>query len=104
MIEVKVNTDKNLVEIISSGFLDVGHMRQIKEELLGAHLTKDKILLVIKEVENIDLSFLQVLHAFLKKLKSEGREFEFQWDIDEEYFRLIERSGFIADFNKISNQ
>ncbi len=104
MIEVKVNSDKNLVEIIFSGFLDISNIKQIKNELIQAHITKNKLLLIIKEVDNIDLSYLQVLHAFLKKLKIEGKEFEFQWNIDEEYFRLIEQSGFIADFNKISNQ
>jgi len=103
MVETRIDSDNNRIVITFSGFLDVSQMGVVKQELQNAHITKEYVLMSIKDVDNIDLSFLQLVHAFLLKLKKDGKEFTFQWDVEEEYFRLVEESGFIADFNKISN-
>ena len=103
MIDIKTNSSKNIVEIVSSGFLDVSNMHTIREELDRAIVSDDNVLLIIKDVDIIDMSFLQTLHAFLKKLKKEKKNISIEWDIDEENFRVIDYSGFVADFAKISN-
>lgn len=103
MVETHIDSDNNRIVLTFSGFLDVSQMEGVKQELQNAHITKEQVLLSIKDVDNIDLSFLQLVHAFLLKLKKDGKKFTFQWDVEEEYFRLVEESGFIADFNKISN-
>ena len=103
MVETRIDSDENRIVITFLGFLDVSQMGVVKQELQNAHITKEHVLLSVKDVDNIDLSFLQLVHAFLLKLKKNGKEFTFQWNVEEEYFRLVEESGFIADFNKISN-
>ncbi|RLD90677.1 MAG: hypothetical protein DRJ09_03535 [Bacteroidetes bacterium] len=104
MVEVTIDSEHQLMNVIFSGFLDVSKIESTYGELLSSHITKDEIVIVIKEVDNIDLSFLQLLHAFLLKLKKDNKTFSFQWDVEPEYFKLVEESGFIADFNKISNK
>ena len=104
MVEVTIDSEHQLMNVIFSGFLDVSNIESTYGELLSSHITKDEIVIVIKEVDNIDLSFLQLLHAFLLKLKKDNKTFSFQWDVEPEYFKLVEESGFIADFNKISNK
>ena len=103
MLEVAIDSENNFMNIIFTGFLDVSKIEALYGELLGSRITKDKVVVIIREVDNIDLSFLQLLHAFLLKLKKNNKTFSFQWDVEPEYFKLVEESGFIADFNKISN-
>ena len=103
MLEVTIDSEHQLMNIIFSGFLDVSKIESLYGEVLGSRITKDEVVIVIKEVDNIDLSFLQLLHAFLFKLKKDHKTFSFQWDVEPEYFKLVEESGFIADFNRISN-
>jgi len=104
MLEVAIDSENNFMNIIFTGFLDVSKIEALYGELLGSRITKDKVVVIIREVDNIDLSFLQLLHAFLLKLKKNNKTFSFQWDVEPEYFKLVEESGFIADFNKISNK
>ena len=104
MVDVSLDSDNNLLNIIFTGFLDVSKIETLYGELLGSRITKDKVVIIIRDVDNIDLSFLQLLHAFLFKLRKDNKTFSFQWDVEPEYFKLVEESGFIADFNKISNK
>jgi anti-anti-sigma regulatory factor len=104
MVEVSIDRENNMMNIIFNGFLDVSKIETLYGELLGSRITKDNIVVIIRDVDNIDLSFLQLLHAFLLKLKRDNKTFSFQWDVEPEYFKLVEESGFIADFNKISNK
>jgi len=104
MVEVALDSENNLMNITFTGFLDVSKIETLYGELLGSRITKDNVVIIIREVDNIDLSFLQLLHAFLLKLKKDNKTFSFQWDVDPEYFKLVEESGFISDFNKISNK
>ena len=103
MLEVTIDSEHQLMNIIFSGFLDVSKIESLYGEVLGSRITKDEVVIIIKEVDNIDLSFLQLLHALLLKLKKDHKSFSFQWDVEPEYFKLVEESGFIADFNRISN-
>ena len=103
MIDIKTNSSKNLCEIVFSGFLDISNIHTTREELDRVVVADDDVLLTIKDVDNIDMSYLQTLHAFLMKLKKEKKSISVEWHIDEEYFRIIDHSGFVADFAKISN-
>lgn len=104
MVDITIDSENNLMNIAFSGFLDVTKIESLYNEIMSSTITKDNIVIVIHQVDNIDLSFLQLLHAFLLKLKKSNKTFSFQWDVEPEYFKLVEESGFIADFNKISNK
>ncbi len=104
MVQISIDRENNLLKITFSGFLDVSKIESIYNEVTGSTITKDNVLIIIQDVDNIDLSFLQFLHAFLLKLKNNNKSFSFQWDVEPEYFKLVEESGFIADFNMISNK
>ncbi len=104
MVEVAIDRDNDSMNITFTGFLDVSKIESVYNELTGSTITKDNIVIIIRDVDNIDLSFLQLLHSLLLKLKRSKKSFSFQWDVEPEYFKLVEESGFIADFNKISNK
>ncbi len=96
MYKVDIGSFKNGYEIRFSGFLDISNIDNILEEVQDLQLGEKEVKVKIEEVETLDLSFLQVLLALKKKIEGGGR-CEVEWDINEEYERLLEVTGFKAD-------
>ncbi len=59
-----------------------------------------KIVVIQQDTDNLDISFLQLLFAWMKRMKSKGKELEFEHQLNEEYAKIVEESGFI---NAIDN-
>ncbi len=98
-LTVEINGD---VEVISfSGNLDIRNSNDLKKKMLEYKPQKEKLKIVLENTDNIDLSFMQLLFAFLKKLKQEGKELEFSQNLDKEYEKIVKESGFFDVFEKI---
>ncbi len=66
-------TDKSQVLEIS-GSLTAASSAELKKEIQGGWKKGPSLQLVIKKVENVDLSFLQVVAAALKTAQMESKE------------------------------
>ncbi len=90
MYKISTVEKKEEAVITLAGFLDISNIERIREELLNLETEKKKIVFKMVEVENIDLSFLQLLIAY----KKQHEAVRFRWEIDEEFSHLIKGSGF----------
>jgi anti-anti-sigma regulatory factor len=93
MFNVKKEKDRDLLRLVLSGFLDIGNVSAIKDELSVLGDLPQKLEVKIEQVENIDLSFLQLMVAFKKE--HPDCQITFNWDLDQEFFRIIQGAGFV---------
>jgi hypothetical protein len=47
---------------------------------------------------------MQLLFAFLKRLKEEGKTLDFSQKLDKEYEKIVKESGFLDVFEKLINE
>ncbi len=93
------------VEVISfAGNLDIRNSSDLKDEMLKYKPQKEKLHIVLENTDNIDLSFMQLLYAFLKKLKDDGKILKFSQNLNKEYEKIVKESGFIDVFEKLIKQ
>ncbi len=90
--------DSTVIEF--SGNLNVKNSSQIKDLLLTLNPKTKKIIVIQQDTDNLDISFLQLLFSWMKKMKNEGKELEFEHHLNKEYSKIVEESGFI---NAIEN-
>ncbi|MDD4191521.1 MAG: hypothetical protein PHI28_09320 [Mangrovibacterium sp.] len=82
-------------QLVFSGQLIMEHTGEIKSRLMRLMSTFSASLdIVIKEVVDIDLSFLQLFHAFISLLKGLGFDVTVKWLIGEEQLQLLHGTGF----------
>jgi len=84
MENVKFKTLTNeqglITDLTIGGLLVVENSQHIKIELLGAlPRFDDSIKIEISEVDDIDLTFIQLIVAFRKQLYEKGTEFQLNW-------------------------
>lgn len=98
MENVKFQTltnDQGLItDLTIGGLLVVENSQHIKIELLGAlPRLDDSIKIEISEVDDIDLTFIQLIVAFRKQLYEKGTEFQLNWSLDDDQRLLFENVG-----------
>lgn len=87
--------EQGLVTNLSlSGMLVVENSQHIKKELVGVVCRlHDSVEVEIGEVDNFDLSFIQLMVAFARQLKEKGTLFRIKWDLDEDQRLLLTHVG-----------
>jgi anti-anti-sigma regulatory factor len=95
--------DKDQAEIVCkfSGDLGISSIQETYQVLQKLELSFPVYKCFVTDVDSIDLSFLQMLFAFGKKLKDSGKEISFEFTLDEEYQRIFHRSGLEDAFDKL---
>jgi anti-anti-sigma regulatory factor len=102
MIKTKTEGD---IEVISfAGNLDIRNSNDIKKKMVDYKPQKEKLKIILENTDNIDLSFMQLLFAFLKRLKEEGKTLDFSQKLDKEYEKIVKESGFLDVFEKLINE
>ncbi len=94
----EVKGDTTYIEF--SGDLNVKNSEKIKELLTALNPETDKIFISQKDTNNLDISYLQLLFAWVKKMTSLGKKVEFEHHLNDEYAKIVVESGFI---NAIEN-
>jgi anti-anti-sigma regulatory factor len=83
-----------ITKLSIGGLIVVENAQKIKEELVGvSNKLSDSVEIEIVEVENIDLSFIQLIVSFTSKLREAGIEFILNWNLDEDQRLLFENVG-----------
>jgi ABC-type transporter Mla MlaB component len=94
--EVTPSTEdgKKKATILLTGALTLDELPSIKY-LMIQNLDKYHLFnIIIKDVENIDLGALQLLHSFKWTIERKSKEISFNFSLSEEHVTLLEHSGF----------
>lgn len=83
------------------GSLGISSVREMYQELKKSDLSFSTCKCRVSDVDNIDLSFFQLIYAFGKKLKGLGIKVSYDFILDEEYQRIFQRSGLEDAFGKL---
>ncbi len=95
----KLTNEQGLItDLTIGGLLVVENSQHIKIELLGAlPRLGDSINIEISEVDDIDLTFIQLIVTFRKQLYENGVKFQFNWSLDYDQRLLFENVGLINE-------
>ncbi len=98
MIEEFTKNDKST--LIFSGDLSVAKAAELQQQLKAA-TTVSHVQVKVAEVDNMDLSFLQLLLSWAQSMKKSGKKLTFDFQLGEEFTRIFEESGFRAAFGEL---
>jgi len=92
---LKSFNDSGLVSAIEiSGNLTLENSEHIKDEFVSVLASlSDKLEIIVFELEEADLSFIQLLVAFIRKLNKKKIKFKINWAIDNDQKALLDNIG-----------
>jgi len=90
---VQINEKKNLTEIRLSGNLTVNHSEVIHKKILSVIEKSKKITIHLDDVENIDLTIVQLLYSAKRTFLKGGKEFSTIANLPPDLSLLLERNG-----------
>lgn len=99
MDNLKFQTSANQKGLITNlsfgGFLVIENAQKIKDELVGIfNKLSDSVEIEISEIDNIDLSFIQLIVSFSSQLNESGIKVKYFWKLDDDHRLLFENVGF----------
>lgn len=94
LVEI-VQTEGEGDRLVFSGELTLQHTAEMKSSLMRMiSVFSSSLNIVVKDITEFDLSFLQLLESFLNALKINHIDFIVNWEADEEQMKLLCGSGF----------
>ncbi len=101
MLEIEIFPENNRARLTFTGDLSVAKTAEMQQQLLKAGLKVKNLEIVTDQVENLDLSFLQLLFSWAKEMKQSGKNLIFEFRMDEEFNRIFNESGFKEAFDQL---
>lgn len=90
----KENSDNPSLQIVMSGNLSINTIEEIKRDLDANVDMNQNINIIIKDINIIDISLLQLIYAIKKSMESKNKEFHYKLELNQEYKELISLAGF----------
>jgi anti-anti-sigma regulatory factor len=76
------------------GMLVLENAQMLKDKLMGiVERLSSEVIIRISEMDEIDLSNIQILVAFIRVMHDSDVSFRFEWDIDDDQKLLLEHVG-----------
>jgi len=76
------------------GMLVMENAQKLKDKLIGiADRLDHEVVISVSELEEIDLSNIQLLVAFARRMTESEVSFRFEWNIDDDQKLLLEHVG-----------
>ena len=94
MITIKKKKSGNARTLTLAGDLSIQNIAQLREALLGSFEGVDKVLLEFKDLEEADLSTLQVLCSAHRTSEKLNKDITLEGQYPERLQKLMEESGF----------
>ncbi|MFA5329926.1 MAG: STAS domain-containing protein [Prolixibacteraceae bacterium] len=89
-----LNDQKFISGIHVEGYLTFGNAQQFKNELIDAgNNPNEQLQITFSGIEDIDLSCLQLIVAFLKLMETQQISCRLNWNIDKEQLLFLESVG-----------
>ncbi|MBL7969250.1 MAG: hypothetical protein JNK09_19765 [Prolixibacteraceae bacterium] len=91
----KLTNEQGLITHLKvGGLLVVEHAQYIKKELVDTlGNLNDSVEIQICEVDDIDISFIQLIIAYTKRVAENGIKFHLKWELEEDQRLLFENVG-----------
>ncbi len=100
MLEIEEFTERDKSSLLFSGDLSVARASELQQQLLKAASKVLHIDVKVANVENMDLSFLQLLFAWAQSMKQSGKNLTFDFQLGQEFVRIFDQSGFRQAFSQ----
>ncbi len=100
MLEIEEFTEHDKSSLLFSGELSVANVSELQQQLLKAASKALYVDVKVANVENMDLSFLQLLLAWAQNMKQSGKNLIFDFQLEEEFVRIFDESGFRQAFSQ----
>lgn len=97
--KIKHKDLKGELDITMSGQLTISNITKIVAEMKVLLKNASKVTINVKEVENMDLTFVQLLFAIKNSGRMENYKTNINMDLSEELTLLISNAGFQKAFN-----
>ena len=99
--QIIVSNDKknNAVSLELKGYLNTTSILEIKKDISKAIKDAKIINIKVLDVDDADLSFIQLMYSLRQKADESKIEFGIELDINQEVLELFRRSGFSDTFN-----
>lgn len=91
---INIEQDNGVIDITLEKELSIYNVEELKLKLHDLCHDVSKITFSVKNIENLDLSGIQLLYSFRKSAIEEGVEFLFNIELNEEQNILVRRAGF----------
>ncbi len=101
MLETEIFPENDRARLSFKDDLSVAKTAELQQQLLKAGLKVKNLEIVTEQVENLDLSFLQLLFSWAKEMKQSGKNLIFEFRMDEEFNRIFNESGFKEAFDQL---
>lgn len=101
MLEIEEFTERDKSSLLFSGELSVAKVSALQQQLLKAASKVSHVEVKVANVENMDLSFLQLLYAWAQSMKQSGKNLIFDFQLDQEFMRIFDESGFRQAFSQL---
>jgi hypothetical protein len=91
---IKSDDQSRIVGLGITGRLVLENAQMIKSELVKiSDLLSDQVKITISEPEELDISFIQLIVAFIKRMDELNVAYQFDWKIDDDQKFLLEHAG-----------
>ncbi len=88
------NEQDQIIGLELGGMLILENVQTLKYKLIGiAERLGSEVIVTISELDEIDLSNIQLLVAFIRSMSESKVSFRFVWDIDDDQKLLLEHVG-----------
>ncbi len=101
MLEIEEFTEPKTSFLMFSGDLNVVQASKLQQQLLSAASRALFVDVKVANVENMDLSFLQLLLAWAQSVKQTGKKLTFDFQLEQELERIFDESGFRQVFAQL---
>lgn len=92
--QIKSDDQNRIVGLEIGGLLVLDNAQMIQKELVGiSSLLSNQVKITISEPEELDISFIQLLVAFIKRMDELNVAYQFDWKIDVDQKSLLEHVG-----------
>jgi len=89
-----LNNLDRVSELIIGGLLNLENSQKLQKELVGVMgELQDQVKIIISNPEEIDLSCIQLIIAFIKYMDANHITCQFEWNLDEDQRLLLENVG-----------
>ena len=92
--KVKYNNKKGLTEAVFSGQLTINNIDKIVENVKTNLKKGNALKITSKDIENIDITFVQLLLSLVKTGKTEGFDVKIAVELPDEQKQLLSNAGF----------
>ncbi len=100
MFEIEEFAESDKTSLLFTGDLSVSGASELQQQLLKLLPRASTIEVKVDDVENIDLSFLQLLLAWATSMKQSGKNLTFDFRLGQEFTRIFDESGFQQMFSQ----